>query len=110
MALGNQELGQVSSYQEHIAKIVANELKDEYNTFQYVTNNLSTWADETVIGAELKKDLETLSGGIKALISLTESLNGDVGTFINEQQELSKTMFALNTNSASKQYYSEGSE
>lgn len=90
MALGSQELAQIKSYQEHIAKICKEELKDEYNTFQYVTKNLGAWADETVIGTELKKDMEVLTKGIKALISLTESLNGDVAVLVEEQESLNK--------------------
>ncbi|MDE5889025.1 MAG: hypothetical protein K2H20_03300 [Bacilli bacterium] len=86
MALGNQEIAKIRSYQEHIAKICKDELKDQYNTFQYVTKNLSVWADETVIGADLKRDMETLSNGIKALISLTESINDDVAVLVEEQE------------------------
>lgn len=87
MALGKQELAQIKSYQEDIAKVCAKELKDEWNTFQYVAKNLSVWADETVIGAELKKDMVTLAEGIEALISLTESLNQDVTALVEAQEK-----------------------
>lgn len=94
MALGSQELAQIKSYQEHIAKVCKEELKDEYNTFQYVTKNLGVWADETVIGSELKKDMEVLTKGIKALISLTESLNEDVAVLVEEQENVNRGMDA----------------
>lgn len=87
MALGTQELAQIKTYQENISKVCADELKDEWNTFQYIAKNLSAWADETVIGAELKKDMNVLAEGVKALISLTESLNSDITALVEAQEK-----------------------
>lgn len=60
MALGSNDLSKISLCQNNIDSMVQ-EWKDCLNTFQYVTNSLEEWADETVIGNEVKNNSKKLN-------------------------------------------------
>ena len=63
-------------------------LYSTWNTFQYVAKNLSIWADDTIIGAEVKQSVLKLSNSLYSIMTETNKLNRKVDNFFNKQMLL----------------------
>ena len=98
MALGNTSLKTVSTCNDNIKIEISygNETLDCvyscWNTFDYVSKNLSAWADETTIGAEVKQQMTQLSNALLSLMDSTNKLNTKVSSFISNQEHLNSGM------------------
>ena len=110
MALGNCKIANVRYYLEQLNKYIKygdyqTETKGVYscyNTYQYVANNLREWADDTVVGTDVKQDLIKLSNLLLQLI-------GETNTFINKMETFCDKQDSINGSSvSSKQIMSEG--
>lgn len=89
MALGNQDLRYINSKQANISGLNAT-IKDCWNTFQYVTKSLEEWADETVIGNEIKANSQKLSDILKQITEQIDSLQSKVSRFEQQQRTINK--------------------
>ena len=63
-------------------------LYDQWNTFQYVTKNISGWADDTTIGKEVRESLKLLTDCFYSMVANTEKLTQVLKEFINEQKTI----------------------
>ena len=94
MALGTSGIGTLSKKVEEIKTAIkfgneeSESIYSTWNTFNYVSKNLSLWADETLIGANVKLNLSQLSNTLYALMESTNRLNNKMTNFINKQKEL----------------------
>jgi len=94
MALGTPGIGTLSQKLEEIKQAInfGNEqgegIYSTWNTFNYVAKNLSVWADETMIGANVKQNVNQLSNTLFELMSSTNKLNTKMENFIIRQKEL----------------------
>lgn len=66
----------------------SNYLYDCWNTFDYVSKNLKEWADDTVVGAEIKSQLTRLSKILIDVINETLSVTKRLKKFCEKQSEL----------------------
>lgn len=66
----------------------SNYLYDCWNTFDYVSKNLKEWADDTVVGAEIKSQLTRLSKILIDVINETLSVTKRLKEFCEKQSEL----------------------
>jgi len=88
MALGNSQLNALECDRMDIDLIVDQQMKNSWNTFQYVAKNLQAWADETTIGSELRQNLIKLTEGLDATLRNTHNLTNAVGKFVQNQRRL----------------------
>ena len=70
-----------------------------YNTYQYIANNLKEWADDTIIGSEIKQNLLKLSNLLLQLINETRTIENKLNTFCDNQDRINGS-----DTSRSKQY------
>lgn len=89
MALGNQDLRYINSKQANISGLNTT-IKDCWNTFQYVTKSLEEWADETVIGNEIKANSQKLSDILKQITEQIDRLQSKVSRFEQQQRTINK--------------------
>jgi len=94
MALGISSIGKMMDHLEKIkgaikyGDVYSECVYSTWNTFNYVAKNLSVWADETTIGANVKQNVNQLSDALKILMDSTEKLNKKMDEFITYQKSL----------------------
>ena len=94
MAIGTSGLETLGAKVDNIEKTIGfgNEnmecIYSCWNTFQYVGKNLSLWADETTIGANVKQNITQLTNALYNLMQTTNSLNNKIETFLSNQKVL----------------------
>ena len=94
MALGTTSIEKLNKKNEEIIKLInfGNEQTEcvysVWNTFNYVSKNLSLWADETAIGANVKQNVNQLANSLYELMNSTDRLNNKISTFIVNQKTL----------------------
>lgn len=87
MALGNTEIDETYAILESVDGYLVS-LEDCWNTFQYVAKNLGEWADDTVIGQESKKELESLAEALKGTIDTLEKTSFSVKGLLRHQRTI----------------------
>ena len=90
MALGRTQIAQLREKIYSIEETRINVLDDCWNTFQYVVNHLSEWADETTIGSELRKDLLELVNSVEKLNNSLRDIKSRTDEFIAKQENLNR--------------------
>ena len=98
MALGETAISKIISAERDIHCALGNDsnwpgMKASWNTFQYVARNLAGWAEDTVIGKELQKEMVALSDALEQLIKKTEQLDLAIVNFANAQRKLNNMQF-----------------
>jgi len=94
MALGNPGIQRLSEQNNEIISSInfgneqAEGIYSVWNTFNYVAKNLSIWADETIIGANIKQNINQLSNSLYDLMNSTNRLNDKISAFIVNQKTL----------------------
>lgn len=88
MALGKTDIATVRERANTIRNINNTVMLDCWNTFQYILRNLDGWADETVIGNDLKTDMATIVGGVKDNIGQTENWLRTLEMYADTQEQL----------------------
>ena len=88
MALGNSQLNALECDRMDIDLIVDQKMKNSWNTFQFVANELQAWADDTTIGSELRQNLIDLTKGLDDTLRNTRNLTNAVGKFVQNQRRL----------------------
>lgn len=81
MALIDPEINYIRSEIATKIPVHKKDLRDCWNTFQWVTNRLNDWASETVIGATLRENLVKLNQALELLIKNTDTLSQKIDTF-----------------------------
>lgn len=89
MALGKQDLRYINDKQSNISGLNQT-IKDCWNTFQYVTRSLEEWADETVIGSEIKANSQKLSDTLKQISDQIDKLQVKVARFEQQQRAINQ--------------------
>ncbi len=90
MALGESQIRSLSGEVAEMVEAKALVLDDCWNTFQYVVNHLSEWADETTIGNELRSDLSKLVDDIKRINDGLKNLYDRTHEFMDIQKNLNR--------------------
>lgn len=94
MALGNKVISETKQRNENIKLAIGfgNEQNESiystWNTFQYVAKNLNVWADETIIGSNIKQNVNQLSNALYNLMKSTNELNNKIDVFLSNQDKL----------------------
>lgn len=89
MALGSNDLSKLSLCQDNIDSMVQ-EWKDCLNSFQYVTNNLREWADETTVGEEIRGNSNKLNELLVDTIECIEDLLSQLTKLGIDQQKINQ--------------------
>ena len=92
MALGSSSLQQINTYISQMASLEA-DMRDCWNTFQYVTKSLEGWAEETEIGTDVVTNMRKLSDYLQQLLNYTFS---DVDSLINVIAEFKQNQEKIN--------------
>ena len=87
MALGNTKISNLEYYVTNVNGTI-DVLKDCLNTFNYVVNGLSEWADETTVGSKTIDEAKVLNQKISETIENTEELSRVIQNLIERQKEL----------------------
>ena len=99
MALGNSNLSSVRTRSDVINRLIGfssyrgyytdnDTLYGCWNSFNFVTQNLKEWADETTIGVNTKQDLNKLSNLLLQVIEETNKINKKIIIFCDEQDKI----------------------
>ena len=92
MAIGKTNCDKLSQNITNILNSVekgkwdGNGLYSTWNTFQYVVKNLNLWADETIVGNNVKINLENLTKSLLDIIESTSKLTTKLLGFVAEQR------------------------
>ncbi len=86
--MGDSVLNELRSVNDEIKRKIIPRLADEYNTFQYVVKNLDAWADEVVVGAELRNRMQLLVSRFKSLMDATEGLYDAINNLVCRQEQI----------------------
>lgn len=89
MALGRKDLRYINDRQSNLSGLNAT-VKDCWNSFRYVSENLEEWADETVIGNEVKINSQKLSDALKQTYDKIENLQAKVSKFVERQKSINE--------------------
>lgn len=90
MALGNSAVMKLRREILDISDAKSSVLDDCWNTFQYVVNNLESWADETTIGNELKVSLMKLVDSVESVNNELDKLCKQTFEFIDHQEAINR--------------------
>ena len=90
MALGRSDISRVQDLENDIRTQVNGTLADCWNTFQFVANGLEGWADETVIGSEIKQNVVKLAEMLNKLMQVINQHMGQVDNFTSQQITINK--------------------
>jgi len=88
MALGKTTISSVREKTATIKQLITTDLNDCHNTYQYVSNNLGNWADETTIGKELQNNMIDLSKALRELLDRTTDLGNKIEKFADTQESI----------------------
>ena len=88
MALGNSQLNTFECDRMDISLIISQKMRNSWNTFNYVSKNLSAWADETTIGKELREDLIKTVDYLQQLLDLTDEFICKLDNFASAQRAI----------------------
>lgn len=91
MALGTTALNELKQDEETILGICNNRMPECFATFDYVVKSLDDWADETVVGQELRKDLSKYATWVRDLNEKTKELCTSMESFIEYQNQINDT-------------------
>lgn len=114
MALGNRTISETKQKNENVKAAISfgNEQSEcvysTWNTFSYVAKNLSVWANETTIGANVKQNVTQLSNALYNLMESTNKLNSKVDTFLSNQDKLNGGNGNVSTNWKDKYRFESG--
>lgn len=88
MALGKSTIATVREKTTNVKQLCSVDLKDCWNTYQYVSDNLANWADETTIGNDLRQNMINLSTALNELLSRTTELGTKIEKFADTQESI----------------------
>jgi len=88
MALGRTDIANLREKVNAIRSINNVTMMDCWNTFQYITRNLDSWANETVIGNEMKQDLNVITQSVRDNIDQTERWLRFIEQYATEQEQI----------------------
>ena len=89
MALGSKDLSKITSYQVNISSMLR-EWNDCLNTFQYVTKSLEEWADETVIGNEVRNNSAQLNELLSETIECVNDILSQLTKLVTDQTRINQ--------------------
>lgn len=90
MALGRSKISKVQNLSSDIRGEVNGTIADCWNTFNYVSQSLSSWASETEIGSESRENAQKLADCLKQMIDAINTHQNNVDSFLNQQIQLNK--------------------
>ncbi len=89
MALGRTQLNDIAFEQIDIDSS-RSQIEDCLNTFQYVVNSLTEWADETTVGSGFKTELSALITNIENLENENRNLIRVIDDFKDRQYQINE--------------------
>ena len=89
MALNKYSLAEMEQIKREGSSHVP-ELKDEWNTFQYVANYLDKWAEGTEIGAEQIEKLKNHCKRLEDFIERIEQAFATIDEYRMRQEEINR--------------------
>lgn len=69
-------------------RITRGEIVTSISTFRNVYSKIDMWANETMIGANTKQELDKVINGVAALNELSSRLSDSVRNYVDKQEQL----------------------
>ena len=89
MALGNRDISKIEEAQEDM-KVINNELRDCWITFNYVVNMLQEWASETDVGNDVRENTTKLNEALDDIINSFSKLDDNITKMIIKQKSINE--------------------
>ncbi len=92
VALGASKIAKLQELNDEAMNIIKNDIADQYNTFQYVVKNLSSWADETAVGSELRNKMQKTVEEVFRLMNGSSNLHHSLEELIELQGKINNSL------------------